>query len=57
MLQLFSILLDIIRTIRDPEKPATLEDLSVVFEDGITVNIIILCATMPNAAHLETPNI
>lgn len=25
------------RTIRDPEKPATLEDLNVIYEDGISV--------------------
>lgn len=30
-------LLDVIRTIKDPEKPNTLEDLSVVYEEGITV--------------------
>ncbi|XP_002733215.1 MIP18 family protein galla-1-like isoform X2 [Saccoglossus kowalevskii] len=29
---------DIIRTIRDPEKPQTLEDLDVVYEDGVLVN-------------------
>ena len=28
---------DIIRTIRDPEKPCTLEELNVVYEDGIHV--------------------
>ncbi|CAI6342834.1 unnamed protein product [Macrosiphum euphorbiae] len=28
---------DIIRTIKDPEKPATLEDLSVVYENGVEV--------------------
>lgn len=27
-----------IRNIRDPEKPATLEDLSVVYEDGVMVS-------------------
>jgi len=30
---------DIIRTIKDPEKPATLEDLSVVYENGVEVSI------------------
>lgn len=29
---------DFIRNIRDPEKPATLEDLSVVYEDGVMVS-------------------
>ncbi|XP_077988791.1 cytosolic iron-sulfur assembly component 2A-like [Glandiceps talaboti] len=29
---------DIIRTIKDPEKEQTLEDLDVVYEDGVTVN-------------------
>ncbi|XP_044736321.1 MIP18 family protein galla-1 [Chrysoperla carnea] len=28
---------DFIRTIKDPEKPQTLEDLNVVYEDGITI--------------------
>lgn len=28
---------DIIRTIRDPEKPSTLEDLEVVYEEGVEV--------------------
>lgn len=31
------ILTDILRTIRDPEKPNTLEDLNVVYEDGVFV--------------------
>lgn len=26
-----------LRTIRDPEKPSTLEDLKVVYEDGIII--------------------
>lgn len=30
---------DIIRTIKDPEKPATLEDLNVVYENGVEVSI------------------
>lgn len=34
--------LDLIRTIKDPEKPNTLEELNVVYEDGITVNAIFL---------------
>nr|CAB3230999.1 MIP18 family protein FAM96A [Phallusia mammillata] len=29
---------DIIRTIRDPEKPGTLEDLDVVYEEGVSVH-------------------
>lgn len=28
---------DLIRTIKDPEKPATLEDLNVVYENGVKV--------------------
>ncbi|KAG5861292.1 hypothetical protein JTB14_021842 [Gonioctena quinquepunctata] len=28
---------DLIRTIKDPEKPNTLEELEVVYEDGITI--------------------
>jgi len=28
---------DIISTIKDPEKPGTLEDLDVVFEEGVKV--------------------
>lgn len=28
---------DILRTIRDPEKPSTLEDLKVIYEEGIFV--------------------
>lgn len=31
------IILDFLRTIRDPEKPSTLEDLKVVSEEGIFV--------------------
>lgn len=34
---LFLIFTDILRTIKDPEKPATLEELNVVYEDGIIV--------------------
>lgn len=29
--------LGILKTIRDPEKPSTLEDLKVVYEDGIFI--------------------
>lgn len=35
----FFIKTDIIRTIKDPEKPATLEDLNVVYENGVEVSI------------------
>lgn len=28
---------DCIKTIKDPEKPATLEDLNVVYEEGVQV--------------------
>lgn len=31
------VFLDFLRTIRDPEKPATLEDLNVVYMEGIFV--------------------
>lgn len=31
------VFLDFLRTIRDPEKPSTLEDLKVIYEDGIFV--------------------
>ena len=31
------VILDYLRTIRDPEKPSTLEDLKVVYEEGIFV--------------------
>ncbi len=30
--------LDLIRTINDPEKPETLEELEVVYEDGVRVS-------------------
>lgn len=33
---------DIIRTIKDPEKPATLEDLNVVYENGVEVCILLI---------------
>lgn len=33
----FSDFVDFLRTIRDPEKPNTLEDLKVVYEEGIFV--------------------
>lgn len=38
-----------LRTIRDPEKPSTLEDLKVVYEDGIIIqpptsdNVQVVC--------------
>ncbi|XP_045483095.1 MIP18 family protein galla-1 [Harmonia axyridis] len=35
--ELKDIVYDLIRTIRDPEKPQTLEDLNVVYEEGIEV--------------------
>lgn len=34
---LTDLFLDLIRTIKDPEKPNTLEELNVVYEDGIMV--------------------
>lgn len=34
---LYFIIADCLRSIRDPEKPATLEDLNVIYEDGIFV--------------------
>lgn len=36
-LKQFSDFVDFLRTIRDPEKPNTLEDLKVVYEEGIFV--------------------
>lgn len=32
-----SLVLDLLRGIKDPEKPATLEELNVVYEGGVTV--------------------
>lgn len=40
---------DMLRTIRDPEKPSTLEDLNVVYEEGIFIqkptsdNVTVVC--------------
>lgn len=34
---LFLYVIDILRTIKDPEKPGTLEDLDIVYETGIDV--------------------
>lgn len=31
--------LDLIRTIKDPEKPGTLEDLDIVYESGVNVEL------------------
>ncbi|BES90967.1 Family with sequence similarity 96, member A [Nesidiocoris tenuis] len=36
--QFKDIVFNIIRTIKDPEKPSTLEDLNVVYEEGIQVS-------------------
>lgn len=36
-LKLCHVIADMLRTIRDPEKPSTLEDLKVVYEEGIFV--------------------
>lgn len=44
--------LELLRTIRDPEKPSTLEDLKVVYEDGIFIqsptsdNVQVVCKQM-----------
>lgn len=41
--------IEMLRTIRDPEKPSTLEDLKVVYEDGIIIqpptsdNVQVVC--------------
>ncbi|XP_028155592.2 MIP18 family protein galla-1 [Diabrotica virgifera virgifera] len=35
--ELKDIIYDLIRTIKDPEKPSTLEQLEVVYEDGVMV--------------------
>lgn len=32
------VILDFIRTIKDPEKPSTLEELNVVYEEGVFVS-------------------
>lgn len=40
-------LADVIRTIKDPEKPNTLEDLNVVYEEGITVSLLCNIQTFP----------
>lgn len=37
VLKFFICFLDLIKDIRDPEKPETLEQLSVVYEDGVVV--------------------
>lgn len=37
LLTIIIFITDLVRSIRDPEKPATLEDLDVVSEDGIKV--------------------
>lgn len=40
---------DMLRTIKDPEKPSTLEDLNVVYEEGIFIqkptgnNVAVVC--------------
>ncbi|KAF7273543.1 hypothetical protein GWI33_013759 [Rhynchophorus ferrugineus] len=31
------IVYDLLRTIKDPEKPSTLEELNVIYEDGVTI--------------------
>lgn len=36
---IFTGISDLIRTIKDPEKPNTLEELNVVYEEGIEVKI------------------
>jgi len=40
---------DTIRDIRDPEKPETLEELEVVYEEGISVTSLICCGSV--ASH------
>lgn len=43
---------EMLRTIKDPEKPSTLEDLKVVYEDGIFIqpptsdNVQVVCKQM-----------
>lgn len=39
-LDIYILFLDLIRNIKDPEKPNTLEELNVVYEEGILVRII-----------------
>ncbi|KAK2144064.1 hypothetical protein NP493_4338g00005, partial [Ridgeia piscesae] len=49
--------LDIIRTIRDPEKPETLEELNVVYEEGVSVcplsldSFVIVIEFKPTVPH------
>ncbi|XP_044016160.1 MIP18 family protein galla-1 isoform X2 [Aphidius gifuensis] len=38
---------DILRTIKDPEKPQTLEELDVVYEDCVSIT-----KTIPNGTHV-----
>lgn len=33
----FGLFVDLLRRIKDPEKPASLEELNVVYEEGVTV--------------------
>lgn len=53
-------IVDVLRTIRDPEKPCTLEDLKVVYEEGIIVqpstksNVSVVCLKHYFAAYLKT---
>nr|CAD7426482.1 unnamed protein product [Timema monikensis] len=42
---------DYIRSIRDPEKPATLEDLHVVYEDGV---MLITRVALPFRTNFES---
>ena len=36
----YALSVDIVRDIRDPEKPETLEELDVVYESGVTVALL-----------------
>ncbi|CAB0010444.1 unnamed protein product [Nesidiocoris tenuis] len=47
--QFKDIVFNIIRTIKDPEKPSTLEDLNVVYEEGIQV-LIEITPTVPHCS-------
>lgn len=37
---------DLIRDIRDPEKPETLEELDVVYEEGVSVEMLDTCTAL-----------
>lgn len=52
-------MLDILRTIKDPEKPSTLEDLNVVYEQGIFIqeptsdNVQVVCKQIISPKNIQ----